>query len=126
MADAGNGLVVQLRPVDGDEDADLLDQAALLRRELLELDLEDVRTLTPGESPVGAKGVADLAGWLAVQVGSVETVRAVIELLRGWAGRRSRDVEVTMDADTLKLNGITAAEQEHIIDAWLARHATSS
>lgn len=126
MADAGDGLVVRVRAVDGDEEGDLLDQAALLRRELLDLDVEDVRTLAPAESPEGAKGVADMAGWLAVQMGSVETVRAVVELLRGWAGRRSRDIEVTMGGDTLKLNGVTAAEQELIIDAWLARHATSS
>jgi len=126
MADTVDGLVVRVRPVDGDEEGDLLDQAALLRRELLDLDVEGVRTLAPGESPRGAKGVGELAGWLAVQVGSVETVRAVIELVRGWAGRRSRDVEVTMGGDTLKLNGLTAAQQEHIVDAWLARHATGS
>lgn len=126
MADSVDGLVVRVRPDDGDEEGDLLDQAALLRRELLDLDVEDVRTLTPDESPQGAKGVAELAGWLAVQVGSVETVRAVVELLRSWAGRRSRDVEVTMGGDTLKLNGVTAAQQEHIIDAWLARHAASA
>ncbi len=119
-------LVLRVQPVEGDEDADLLEVTDLLRRELLDLDVEQVRPLEAGEAPADAKGVAALAGWLAVQLGSVETVRAVIDLVRGWAGRRRREVEVTIGGDTLKLSAVSATEQEQIIDAWLARHAAGS
>jgi hypothetical protein len=125
MANSG-ALVVRVQPVAGEEDGDLLDLTALLRQELLDLDVEDVRALENDKTPTDAKGVAELVGWLAVQLGSVETVRAVIDLLHGWAGRRRREVEVTMGGDTLKLSAVSASEQEQIIDAWLARHSASS
>ena len=126
MADAGDGLVVQVRPVDGDEDGDLLDQAALLRRELLDLDVEDVRTLTPGESPVGARRVVDLAGWPAVQRASSRRCGPSSSCSAAGPGGAAGTSRSPWAGNTLKLNGITAAEQEHIIDAWPARHATSS
>jgi hypothetical protein len=124
--DSSDALVVRVRAVEGEEDGDLLEVTALLRQELLDLDVDEVGTVETEEAPADAKGVAALAGWLAVQLGSVETVRAVIDALRGWAGRRRREVEVTIGGDTLKLSAVSASEQEHIIDAWLARHAAGS
>ncbi len=124
--DTSDALVVRVRAVQGEDDGDLLDVTALLRQELLDLDVDEVGTVETEAAPADAKGVATLAGWLAVQLGSVEMVRAVIEVLRGWAGRRRRDVEVTIGGDTLRLSAATASEQEQIIDAWLARHAAGT
>ncbi len=124
--DSNNALVVRVQPVEGEDDADLLEATALLRQELLDLDVDEVRTVDRPEDPADAKGLAALAGWLAVQLGSVDTVRSVIGLLRGWAGQRRREVEVTIGGDTLKLSAVSASEQELIIDAWLARHAANS
>lgn len=124
--DGSDAMVVRVRSVAGEDDGDLLEVTALLRQELLGLDVDEVGTVETEEGPANAKGVAALAGWLAVQFGSVETVRAVIEVLRGWAGRRRREVEVTIGGDTLKLSAVTASEQERIIDAWLARHTPGS
>ena len=124
--DTGDAMVVQVRAVEGEDPEDLLEVTALLRQELLDLDVDGVRTVEANEAPDDAKGIAALAGWLAVQLGSVETVRAVIDVLRGWAGHRRREVEITMGGDTLKLSAVSASEQEQIIDAWLARHTASS
>lgn len=118
-------LVHVLRADDEDLD-DHLDLTVLLRDELLAEDVEDVRPVEPDTAPDGAKGAGAVAGWLAVQLASVEGVRVVIDLLRGWAGRRRRAVEVTIDGNTLKLSGVSSGEQERIIDAWIARHATGS
>lgn len=119
-------LVVQVQAVGGEDDGELLEVTALLRQELLDLDVDEVRTVETNEGPADAKGVAALAGWLAVQFGSVETVRTVIDVLRGWAERRRRDVEVTIGGDTLKLSAVSAAEQQQIIDAWIDRHSAGS
>jgi hypothetical protein len=110
-------------PQTGDEDLDELhDVTGLLRDEFLGLDVHDVGPVKDSASPDLAKGAGAIAGWLA----SVEGVRAVIDLLRGWAGQRRREVEVTIGGDTLKLSGVSSGEQERIIDAWIARHAAGA
>jgi hypothetical protein len=35
-------------------------------------------------------------------------------------------VEIAYAGDVLKVTGVTAAQQEKIIDAWLARHAAGT
>ena len=120
---AGTEALVHIHPADDDIDK-LHDVTAMLRRDLLALDISDVRPVEDATTPDGAKGAGAIAGWLAVQLASVEGVRAVVELLRGWASQRRREVEVTIGGDTLKLSGASSGEQERIIDAWIARHAT--
>ena len=116
------GLTVQVQPTDGDDVGDLLDLTSVLRDELLTVDVTDVRPLEPDAAPEGAKGLATIAGWLAVELGSGDALRAVVEVVRGWVGRSHREVEVSIGGDTLKVSGVSSAEQERIIDAWLARH----
>jgi hypothetical protein len=120
------GLTVQVQPTADDDVGDLLDLTSMLREELLELEVSDVRPLEPEAAPEGAKGLGTIAGWLVVQLGSGEGLRAVVDLLRGWAGRSRREVEVSIGGDTLKVAGISSEEQERIIDAWLARHAAGT
>jgi hypothetical protein len=47
----------------------------------------------------------------------------VIAAVAGWAARTRHDVEMTWDGDTLKVSGVTSAQQERIINDFLARHA---
>ncbi|WP_404382964.1 hypothetical protein LL946_17475 [Knoellia locipacati] len=123
---AGIEVVVHVPQESGEDLDELLDVTGWLRDEFLALDVQDVRPVQATTAPDGAKGVGAIAGWLAVQLASVEGVRAVIELARGWAGQRRREVEITIGGDTLKLSGASAGEQERIIDAWIARHAPGS
>ncbi|MFW5473995.1 effector-associated constant component EACC1 [Knoellia sp. CPCC 206450] len=119
-------VLVQVQP-DGDEETDeLLDLTDGLREELLTLDVDDVRPVEASEAPDGAKGLAAVAGWLAVQLASADVLRAAVDALRGWATQRRRDVEVTIGGDTLKLSRVSAGEQERIIDAWIARHSAGT
>lgn len=119
-------LTLQVHPMGDDDVGELLDLTSMLRSELLALDVTDVRPLEARTAPEGAKGLAAVAGWLAVQLGSVEALRATVDLIRGWVGRTRREVEVRIGDDVLKVSGVSSAEQERIIDAWLARHAGGS
>jgi len=120
MADSG-GLVVRVHPVPDEDAGELAELTGLLRGELLDLNVAAVERPAEGAVPAGAKGVAAVAGWLAVQLGP-EALRAVLAKIADWAARNDRGLEVTYGGDTLKLTRITREQQETIIDDWLARH----
>jgi len=124
MGDSGN-LVLQVCPAPGDDAGDLAELAGWLRGELLDLDVQRVDRLSSEAVPAGAKGVAAIAGWLAVQLGS-EGLRTVLAKVADWVTRNDRVVEVSYGGDTLKLGRATREQQEKIIDGWLARHSAGS
>jgi hypothetical protein len=124
MKDSGD-LVLQVCPAPGDEAAELAELAGWLRGELLDLDVQGVGRPQGEAIPGGAKGVADVAGWLLVQLGP-EALRAVLVTVAGWVTRNDRVVEVSYGGDTLKLGRATREQQEKIIDGWLARHPADS
>jgi hypothetical protein len=116
-------LIVRVDPAaveDGEEAAWL---ARRLRAELLDLDVEMVELLTTDTVPDGAKGASSLVGMLGVRLGAAG-LKAVLDKIRDWVSRDSRSVEVTIDGDTIKVTGVTTAQQEQIINVWLARHAS--
>lgn len=124
MADLDD-IIVRVEPVaDGDPD-ELMEIAGRLRAELLELDVASVDPVEE-EAPDRAKGLATLAGWLVVQFGTVDGLRAVVNAVRAWTARTNRQVEISYGGDVLKVTGATSAQQEKIIDAWLARHAAGT
>jgi hypothetical protein len=103
----------------------LADLSARLRVELLELDTLFVE---PPEAvdPPGAKGLGSAIGWLFVQLRSAEALRAVLGALRDWSSRTERTIEVSYGTEMLKVSGMTADQQEKIIDAWLAAHSAGA
>jgi len=124
MAHSGE-IVLQVCPSPGDDPEQLAELAARLRGELLDLDVQGVEQL-PGEPvPAGAKGMAAIAGWLAVQLGP-EALRTVLAKVADWVTRNERTVEVIIGDDTLKVSRATREQQEKIIDGWLARHSAGS
>jgi hypothetical protein len=120
------GLTVQVQQVpDGDQE-ELAELTMRLREELLDLDVTAVDPLSEEDAPENAKGLATVVGWLVVNLGTAEGLRAVVEALSGWARRTERSVEVSYGGDVLKVTGVTADQQEKIINAWLARHAAGT
>jgi hypothetical protein len=119
-----DGLILQVLP-EADSDAEeLADLVEGLHAELLGMDAASVAPLTAEAAPAGAKGLdGTLAGWLLVQFGTPDGLRAVMAAVRLWTSRTRRTVEVSIDGDPLKVTGVTSQQQEKIIDAWLARHA---
>lgn len=113
-------LLVRVVPEDGEE----LDAAFSLRRELLDLDI-DAAELVDGEVPDGAKSGSGLVATLGVKFGPA-ALKAVFAKIRDWLARTERGVELTIDGDTIKLTGATAAQQEQLLAVWLARHGSSA
>lgn len=116
-------VTVRVAGVPGDDAEELAVATARLRDELLALDVDDVEPLAGEAVPDGAKGLSVVLGALLVKVGSGVPLRAVLDALLRWARASRRDVEVTLDGDTLRLTGVSAEQQDRIIDSWLARHA---
>jgi Effector Associated Constant Component 1 len=118
-----DGVTVQVLPfADGDLE-ELTALTARLRDELLELDVAGVDDVPAPDVPGDAKGVGAVTGWLVVQLGAAGGARALLEIVRQWVTRTRHEVEVTWGGDSLKVSGVSSAQQEKIIDAWLARHS---
>ncbi len=125
MADE-NRLILQVAPTADSDAEELADLVGDLQIELLDVDAAaSVAPLTAEAAPEGAKGLdGTLAGWLLVQFGTPDGLRALLAAVRLWTSRTRRTVEVSIDGDPLKVTGVTSQQQEKIIDAWLARHAS--
>jgi hypothetical protein len=116
-------LILRVQP-EADSDAEeLADLAAGLHAELLNVDTASVGPVPAEAVPEGAKGLGELAGWLAARFGTLDGLRAVVAAVRGWTSRTGRTVEVSIGGDVLKVTAVTSEQQVKIIEAWLARHA---
>jgi len=97
-----------------------------LREELLDLDVEAVQTPTAEGSLEGSKGAGLLEiGSLVVQfVLHSDVLTSIVNVLKSWNGRRLvRSVKLTLDGDSLEIAGVSSAEQERLVELWIARHA---
>jgi hypothetical protein len=110
----------------GNADAVELDRVtASLRRELLYLDVDSVERLHEGPPPPGARAVDLVAlGALVVKVGEAAgALRSVVRTVQGWLARKPDGrVRLKIDGDEIEVSGATAAQQQELIEAWLARH----
>ena len=129
MAAGAGELSVELRAGPDADAEELVRLAGRLRAELLDLDVDDVQQPVHGEAPEESKGGGGLAvGELVVQlVTSAETLMSIIAGVRSWLGRSSaRSVKLTIGGDALEVSGVSSAEQDRLIDLWVARHATDA
>ena len=119
-------LLVVLEPVPGAdaEETDLLGRS--LRRELRSLDVDDVSPVPAGAAPHGSKGIdAASATELLVTLSASGGVFAmVVATVKDWLARRSggHKVTLTIDGDTLELDGASPAERAELIDTFVRRH----
>lgn len=114
--------VVPTGQVDGDQEE--LDELTLqLRERLLELDVDDVEPVRSGDVPDGAEPVdAIAAGALAVTLAPV-ALRSVLDLVRTWIENRPvRTVALPLGEDSLEQEAVSAADQQQLIDAFLAAY----
>lgn len=119
---------VGLRAGDDADDAELNQLATQLRAELLRLDVATVDLARHGGAPVGTKGQGMLdVGKLLVDVASSgPALGAVIKALRSWLARdEKRSVTVEIGGDRIELTDVAAADQERLIEHWVATHASS-
>jgi hypothetical protein len=129
MAAESGELSVKLQARPDTDAEELTHLAGRLRAELLDLDVESVQQLERGEPPEESKGVGwRAAGELVVRlVATPEVLVSLISGVRSWLGRnRVRSVKLTLDGDALEVTGVSSAEQDRLIDLWVARHATGA
>jgi hypothetical protein len=121
------GITLQVAE-DGADPQRVDDVTGLLRRELLQLDVADVRRPAGGDAPEGSRAfdVAAL-GVLVVTLGHTVTgLREVVWAVRAWLGRggdAGRTVRIEVAGDVLELSGVSATEQDRLVDLFVRRHA---
>jgi hypothetical protein len=115
-------LVLQVQLTSDSDDEELTEATQRLRTVLLDLDVDSVEPLPETDVSEGAKGVGTLVGWLAVRFGK-EGLRTLVAGLVGWATRTGHNIEISYGGDVLKVSGVTSAQQERVINDFLARHA---
>ncbi|MFC0600218.1 hypothetical protein [Streptomyces palmae] len=110
--------------VSGESDVDqeeLGELTAQLRRRLLELEVDDVRTVRrDGDVPEGAKpGELIAVGALAVSLAPA-VLRPVVRLVETWIQNRPvRTVKIETDGRVLELGHASPEQQQRLVDAFL-------
>jgi hypothetical protein len=113
-------MTVRIVAGDGDDAADLALLTRRLRSSLTELNVRDVRPAAE-ETPDGAKsGATEVLGWLWVSVGG-ESIMAVVRRVADLTVSSGREIEVTLNGQTLYLKRATREQQELAFREWLAR-----
>jgi hypothetical protein len=123
----GSEVRVQLSE-DGADAERLASLTGFLRRELLQLDVQDVSALQAGEPPPHARAfdAAAVGGLLVSLSSSAEGLRAVVSAVRQWLTRGEgvrRTVRLEIGGDALELSEVSAADQDRLIDLFVRRHA---
>lgn len=111
---------------DPDELASL---TALLREELLDLDVDEVRSVAGGAAPPGSKGIELAAiGALVVRlVSSPKALLGVVRTIAGWVERSgARSVRVQIGDDVLEVTGISTEDQRAVIASWIERQSAGT
>jgi len=117
-------LTVTVRLDDPDVSSERLEElTAVVREELLGSAATSVTVPASAEAPPGARAPdGSIAGELIVEVGALAVMlRSVIGVLKAWRERRpARTVEIEIDGRRLKLTDATAAQQERLVEDFLA------
>lgn len=100
--------------------------ASLLREELLTLDVENVRPLTSGSAPPGARGLdVETVGSLLVVLGQSATgLRAILAAVTSWLsrGESGRSVRLEVDGDVLEISQASKEDEARLVDVFIQRH----
>jgi hypothetical protein len=106
------------------DSAELEDATSQLRRELLELDVDDVKAPSAGAAPPGTRGPAAAEiGTLLVAAGHA-AIGPIVGAIQAWVARRaSRSVKLTIDGDSIEVSNVSREDQRELIESFLARHA---
>jgi len=122
-------LLVEVNPGPDADSGQIYEQASKLRRELLNLDVQDVIRPTADQAPEGTRGleVAAVGALLVRAFRSVESLQAVIGKIREWLARDlKRSAKLSIGGDTLEMTGLSSEDQERLVRDWVERHAGSN
>jgi hypothetical protein len=111
--------------LDTDADAaEFEDETALLRSEILELDVASVQRPSGGPAPEGTRaGEVAVVGTLLVGAGK-EMIVPLIRAIEAWVTRRRvRSVKLTLEGDSIEVSNASSDDQRRMIEAFISRHA---
>jgi hypothetical protein len=117
-------LTLNLVPDPEVDAAELADLTQRLRREILELDVDQVELPRSGPPPPGAKAIDPFSwGTLIITLTTAGGVlTALIGLLQSWLNRNNqRQVKLAINGDTLEVSGLSSDDQHRLIAQWLLR-----
>lgn len=108
-----------------DPDVERLDElSSVLRRELLDLGVDDVERASAGEAPAGSRGldVASIGVLIVAFQEPLVAVTAIVGAIRGWMSstRGAHAVELTIGDQTLKIDSASQEQQDRLIDEFVA------
>jgi hypothetical protein len=119
-------LLVTLEPETGADAEETDSLGRSLRRELRSLDVDDVAPVPAGAAPHGSKGIdaASATELLVTLTASGGVVATVVATVKDWLSRRSagHKITLTIDGDTLELDGASPAERAELVDTFVRRH----
>jgi len=120
---------VQIQLSEEGADAERLDAlAGYLRQELLDLDAGQVEPFRTGEVPPDTRAFDVVAvGGLVVSLINSDALRAVVATVRNWLSRgqsTTHAVRLEIDGDAIDLSAASTAEQERLVEVFVARHGT--
>jgi hypothetical protein len=122
---------VRLQLSEAGADAERIDAlTGFLRQELLQLEVDDVTRLREGAAPEGARALDVIAiGGLLVSLSSSAGLHAVVAAVRRWLSRGDggtrRTVRLEIGDDVLELSEASVADQDRLVDLFVARHSDS-
>ncbi|WP_133915687.1 hypothetical protein [Streptomyces sp. NBC_00582] len=114
---------------EGAEAEDIAELTGFLRAELLQLDVDDVTTVTGEETlPPGARAVdITTIGALLVSLGSSAAgLSQVMNAIREWRGRcrgTRPALRLTLDDDELEISEATTEQVSEAFDLFVRRHS---
>lgn len=96
---------------------ELEDATALLQRELLDLDVEDVERVPAAVAPSGAKGDMVSAGTLLVTLATSGTLTALLGTVKAWIERDNcRSARLQVGELSLDVQGLRPEQLQDVID----------
>jgi Effector Associated Constant Component 1 len=111
--------------IDAGPDADVEEQAVLIRRlraNLLERDAEAVDVPHSGAAPQGAKGDVVTLSTLAVTLGPL-VIAELMKAVQTWLTRHDRaTITVESGGEKIVVTGSPSPEQQRVIDTFVSRH----
>ena len=126
MRDDALKLILQLETTEHADAQEVDELAQRLRLELLQADVLSVEPVVAGEAPPGTRAadVAALGALLVTLTHSPDVLKAVVGAIQGWLHSQPvRTVELQIAGDSLKLSGVSSADQARLINLFVERHA---
>jgi hypothetical protein len=118
-------LLLTLHPGPDTDAAETAELARRLRREILDLDVEQAEFQPSQDTAAGAKGAGldwtHLLLTLSNPGGALTSVIAAVQSWLGRGGDQHRSVTVEIGGDKLTVTGMTSEDQKRVITAWLKR-----